>query len=83
MGETPDELKYHVEQIRGRLDQNLNQLEYRLKASINWRTQFERHPWAFLGTAFGGALLLALTVAGSRSGRGRLQRSDQLAAEVQ
>jgi len=83
MGETPDELKYHVEQIRDRLDQNLNQLEYRLKAAVNWRTQFERRPWVFLGAAFGGALLLSLTVADSRRGRQRLKRSDQLAAEVQ
>jgi hypothetical protein len=66
MGETPDELRHQVEQARSRLDQDLNQLDYRVKEVTDWRFQFDRHPWIFLGAAFGGALLLSLLLFGSR-----------------
>ena len=73
MAETADELKRHVEEARSRLDQDLSRLEYRVRAELNWRVQFQRRPWSFLGAAFGGAMLLALafswTLAGARSGR--------------
>jgi hypothetical protein len=66
MGEAPDELKRQVDQARQRLDQDLNQLEYRVKEATDWRFQFNRHPWIFLGAAFSGALLLSLMLFGSR-----------------
>jgi len=62
MGETPDELKRQVEQTRSRLDQDLNQLEYHVREAADWRFQFNRHPWVFVGAAFGGALLLSLMI---------------------
>ncbi len=66
MGETPDEIKQEIEQARGRLDQHLNQLEYRVRETADWRTHFHRHPWTVLGVAFTGALLLSLMIFGSR-----------------
>jgi hypothetical protein len=62
MGETPDELRYEIEQARVHLGQDLNQLEYRVRSELNWRLQFERRPWLFLGVAFGAAFLLALAL---------------------
>ncbi len=58
MGEKPDEIKTQIEQARNRLGQDLNELEYQVRRTTDWRLQFRRHPWAFLGTAFGGALAL-------------------------
>jgi len=66
MGETPDDIRHEVEQARARLGQDLNQLEYRVRSQVNWRHQFDRHPWAFVGTAFGVAMLVGM-MTGSKS----------------
>jgi hypothetical protein len=66
MGETPDQIKHEIEQARSRLGQDLNELEYRVRRETDWRVQFRRRPWAFLGAAFGAALVLALIIVPSR-----------------
>ncbi|HEY1340523.1 MAG TPA: DUF3618 domain-containing protein [Bryobacteraceae bacterium] len=66
MGETPDQIKHEIEQARSRLGQDLNELEYRVRLETDWRVQFRRRPWAFLGAAFGAALVLALIIVPSR-----------------
>ena len=66
MGQTPDQIKNEVEAARGRLAQDLNLLEYRVKADLDWRAQFNRRPWLFLGAAFAGSLVLSLLIFGSR-----------------
>jgi hypothetical protein len=58
MGETPDEIKREIELTRERISTNLNQLEGRVRGALDWRTQFHRQPWAFVGGAFGVAFLL-------------------------
>jgi hypothetical protein len=58
MGETPDDIRKEIEQARERLGADLNQLEYRVKTNLDWRTHFDRNPWAFVGGAFGAALLV-------------------------
>jgi ElaB/YqjD/DUF883 family membrane-anchored ribosome-binding protein len=58
MGETPREIESQIEQARNRLGQDLNELEYRVKTELDWRTQFNRRPWAFIGAAFGISFLL-------------------------
>jgi hypothetical protein len=58
MGETPEQIRAQIEQARHRLGQGLNELEYRVKRTTDWRTQFDRRPWAFAGAAFAGGLLL-------------------------
>ena len=62
MGETPDEIRQEVEQVRSRLGQDSNRLEYRVKRTFDWRSQFDRNPWPFVGTAFGVAFLLGLMI---------------------
>jgi hypothetical protein len=69
MGETPDDLKYEVEQARARLGQDLNQLEYRVRRELDWRVWFDRNPWLFVGAAFGIAFLLGLAIVPSRHHR--------------
>ena len=53
MGETPDDIRNDVERARARLGQNLNALESRVKSEFDWRLQYERRPWTFLGAIFG------------------------------
>ena len=68
MGQTPDDLRHDVERARRRLDEDLNQLEYSVKTELDWRVQFHRHPWMFLGAAFAAAALVGMALsAGSRS----------------
>jgi len=57
MDETPDQLRSEVEHVRYRLGKNLDALESRVKEETDWRVQFRRHTWAFMGAAFGAALL--------------------------
>jgi ElaB/YqjD/DUF883 family membrane-anchored ribosome-binding protein len=58
MGETPDDIKKEIEQARERLGADLNRLEYHVKRELDWRSHYERSPWAFVGGAFGIAFLL-------------------------
>lgn len=58
MGETAEEIRRHIEDTRGRLGQHLNALEYSVRREMNWRVQFGRRPWLFLGSAFALAFLL-------------------------
>jgi hypothetical protein len=67
MAETPSELKEQVDQARARLEQDLNSLHYRVSSlqnrvrdSLDWRTQYRRYTWAFLGAAFASALMLGV-----------------------
>jgi hypothetical protein len=60
MGETPDDIRRGIEQARRRLDADLNQLEYNVKSTLDWQHQFDLHPWAFCGAAFGLALLVGM-----------------------
>ena len=64
MAETPSELKQQVDQARSRLEQDLNSLEYRVRASLDWHEQYRRFPWAFLGAVFAGALMLGVAFSG-------------------
>jgi hypothetical protein len=61
MGETPDQIRTEIEQARSRLGQDLNRLEYRVKQETDWRYQFQRRPWAFLGGAFALSLLAGMS----------------------
>jgi hypothetical protein len=62
MGKTTDEIVSDIDQTRGDLKSNLEELENRLKAVTDWRVQVDRHPGAMVAVALvGGALLSLLT----------------------
>jgi ElaB/YqjD/DUF883 family membrane-anchored ribosome-binding protein len=63
MGEKPDEIKNDIEQARSRLGQNLNELEYRVRSTADWRAHFDKHPWTFMGVAFVGSMLVSMMIA--------------------
>jgi hypothetical protein len=63
----PDDIMHDVERARARLAQNLNQLEYRVRNEFDWRVQFDRHPWIFVGAGFAAAFLFGLAITPRRS----------------
>jgi hypothetical protein len=64
MGQTSDDIRNDLERVRSRLGADLNELEYRVKSELDWRVQFRRRPWAFIGAAFGVAFLVGLAISG-------------------
>ncbi|HYI93440.1 MAG TPA: hypothetical protein VEX68_07845 [Bryobacteraceae bacterium] len=69
----------HIEEQRDELGRHINELESRVKKSVDWRAQFDRNPMLMMGVAMGGGLLLGAIVNGrsrddhswSSSGRNR------------
>jgi len=62
MGETPDDIRQEIEQARARLGADLNQLEYTVKKTLDWRSHFDRHPAPFLRAALGVAFQIGWLV---------------------
>ena len=60
--ETLDQIEKHIEETRNDLNNNLYELQNKLKNSVDWRVQFDTNPAAFLGIGFGVGLLLARIV---------------------
>lgn len=58
MGEGPDQIKQEVETARSKLEQDLNELQYRVTTTLSWRAQFERRPWTYIGAIFGFSALV-------------------------
>jgi len=63
---TAARIENHIEDTREHLGQNLRELELKVRSATDWRQQYENHPAAFLGVAFGGGLLLGAAFGGSR-----------------
>jgi hypothetical protein len=61
MGEKPDQIERHIQHQRSELEDNISELEEKVKSAFDWRTQFQERPAIMLGAAFlGGALVSAL-----------------------
>jgi len=71
MGQTADQIKQEIETQRDQLGENLQQLETKVKETVDWRTQFSQRPMAGVGLAFGaGFLLSVLMPSGGKSSSG-------------
>jgi hypothetical protein len=64
MGTTTYELEQHIAEQRRELGQNIDELTYRARQATDWRVQFRKRPFAFLGLSFAGGLLLAAAFGG-------------------
>jgi hypothetical protein len=61
MGEKPDQIERHIRHQRSELEDNISELEEKVKSAFDWRTQFQERPAIMLGAAFvGGAVVAAL-----------------------
>jgi hypothetical protein len=59
VGQGPDQIEDHIGATLGRLGENLEELEDKVKATTDWRTQFEKRPFAMAAAAFAGGVLLS------------------------
>ena len=59
MGQTTNQIEAHIEDTRGNLGSNLNELERKVKSITDWKQHFQANPMVVLGVAFGGGILLA------------------------
>ena len=67
MDETADQIEKNISQARGDLRRNVSELEEKASATFDWRTHYKARPFAVLGVAFAGGLLLSrLLFAGRR-----------------
>jgi hypothetical protein len=64
MGETPDEIERHIYEKRSELGENINELQQKVKRTMDWRAQVEERPMMMMGLAFGGGVLLSLLFGG-------------------
>ncbi len=69
MGTTAKQIEAHIEQTRGALSTNLEELEQKVKAAADWRHHFRTNPKTLLGIALGGGVVLAAVFRG-RSNQG-------------
>jgi hypothetical protein len=67
MDQTVDQIEDQIEDSREDLRSNLDQLGQTVKSAVDWRQKFRASPGAILAVAFGGGLILATVVGGSRS----------------
>ena len=59
-----DEIKRDIDLERSRLGMNLQQLDDKLKATLDWRVQFRKQPMRILSLAFAGGLMLSILISG-------------------
>ena len=60
MDRATDRIEQHLEHERQALRSNLEELEDRVRSTVDWRRQFRGNAAAFLGLAFGAGLLLGV-----------------------
>ena len=58
MVETADQILRHIEAQRSQMSSHVSELEEKVKETVNWRVQLNRHPGIFVGAGFVGAALL-------------------------
>lgn len=64
MDETANQIERQMDVERGRLGENLRELQSKVEETTNWRVQFRKRPMAIMGAALGGGLLLGLMTGG-------------------
>lgn len=69
MGETKSEIAAHIEETRSDLGSNLQELEQKVKAAVDWKQQFQQHSGTMLSVAFGGGLVIAAMFGSRNNGK--------------
>ena len=76
MGERSDQITRKIEQTRGELGANLNELEHKVRDVTDWRKQVQKSPLTMIGLAFGGGVLLSRVLGGGSGGRRHYRSRD-------
>ena len=74
MGETPDQIERHIYEKRHELDENIHELQHKVKDAMNWRVQVNERPWTMVGLAFGAGLLTSMFLPKLRRGSSKSYR---------
>jgi len=69
MGEATSQIEQHIQETRGELGGNINELQQKVKDAVNWRLYVQRRPWQMLALAFGAGMLTSFVTSISRSQR--------------
>ena len=75
MTQTAGEIIDEIEGYRSHLGEDLTTLESRVRDATTWRTYYDRNPYLFVGTAFGGGLLLSAMFGGRRRATGHFREA--------
>lgn len=68
MGESTSQIERDIAAERNELGRNLQLLENKAKSLTDWRTHFRNHPFAMIGLALGGGVMLGVLTSGVGSG---------------
>jgi len=66
MGESTSQIERDIAAERNELGRNLQLLENKARSLADWRTYFHSHPFAMMGVALGGGVLLGVLTNGMR-----------------
>jgi len=64
MGESTSQIERDIAEERNELGRNLQLLEHKARSLADWRAYFRSHPFAMMGAALGGGLLLGALTGG-------------------
>ena len=62
MVQETDKIKNHIDTQRGRLEQDLHEIERRVTKAVDWREQFDRNPLVMIGAAAAGGFVLSMLI---------------------
>jgi gas vesicle protein len=57
-----DKIKNHIDTQRGKLEQDLHEIERRVTKAVDWREWFDRNPLGMMGAAVAGGFVLSLLI---------------------
>jgi hypothetical protein len=60
--QTVDQIEAHIDRTRARIGSNVRELEEKVDAATDWRAQVRARPYAALGAACLGGLVLAVAL---------------------
>ena len=83
MGQTTDQIERHIEDTRGALGSNLQELEHKVKSVTDWKQHFQNNPMTMLGAAFGGGILLATMLGTKHESRRSIDSASHAGTDLQ
>lgn len=62
MVQETDKIKAHIDTQRGKLEQDLHEIERRVTKAVDWREWFDRNPLGMIGAAAAGGFVLSMLI---------------------